>query len=297
MNEDTILNPREIFAWKDIDQKRYPHYGYDYNGISQKFNMDAWNLFLDQKLTDCEIVMHSPDGCHIAVVRCHKLVLCRMSYFRSIIVRPVGILGANQHGGQQQLRLDVEIEPRFFLHILAFAYTGMQETRYPHFVELPGIERFSPTSMVHSYPQEADEGAPCPDPTKDELLFSARITSAALKLGIQSAGLYQYEFVDNRLEFCACNRRPDTDNVVCPLYLSEYDEETLTEYMAMVFANEEIHESESAVSQLLKDATSGFDISPERLTDAVEKVPMFRRALVDNLLAKVKNHCPNIEST
>ncbi|KAJ6263934.1 hypothetical protein Dda_0071 [Drechslerella dactyloides] len=274
-----ILDPRNVFAWSQIKDGDY-----DDEDVS-KLGIEIWELFLAQTLTDCTVVISPPgSGRHFAI-NCHRLILWRFTRFRSELQNS----STSVHGSRV---LNVHMDPKIFLHILALAYTGMRHTLLPHFVMM--TDQGDPLADGFSHFRFDVAGNEAPGPaTKQELLFPARMSVTAQQLDFLEAKVEPGEIARS----CMCqhqwrNARP------CPLELTSFDPETLADHVEILYEDYRPVEHESIpLSWAHFDGPgSGVSISLERLTKAFERVPAFGRDFANDVFSEAKVAFPKLET-
>ncbi|KAJ6263935.1 hypothetical protein Dda_0072 [Drechslerella dactyloides] len=263
---------------------------YDAQLLCEYAEITMWTAFLDQVLTDCEIVMYPPGCGNQFSIKSHKLVLWQIPYFRSILKHPRSIAAATHRENHLLLKLD--IEPRYFLHILAHVYTTSREVLMPNFVGAVGEDFFPATGITHfvEYGQHKPEDQTRPA-TREELLFSAKITAAALKFGVKSAAMRQDEIAEQ----CSCEYPERSTADPCPLWVTTWDSGTIADYLAIMCEGEGDDVLELIDFPIPRMTMEGGYICSGNFAEALERVPKFKKAVMKQLVAFVKACYPEIK--
>ncbi|KAK6519108.1 hypothetical protein TWF281_003797 [Arthrobotrys megalospora] len=237
LSGDVSLVLKEVFC-KVNESVEYLSQDWNEYDEAGRVALHLWNLFLNQELTDIVISIVDENG--DISIGAHRVIIARMTALREKV--DVGESVIKLHG----------VDPKCFLHILAYAYVGASEAVLIRQVQLPGtrIEAYHAIGLDDSFPpsQKFDDGSGEPGGVNtgggppqytvsaEEKLFCTKLIITAKQLGFTEAldRLQQLSTTSPIGGSCKCY---GGTNVNCPLRPANFDEETWLEYFRLIHGN------------------------------------------------------------
>ncbi|KAK6347450.1 hypothetical protein TWF718_005291 [Orbilia javanica] len=246
---------------------------------------NLWKCFINQEFTDVVIKVITSTGAAYSL-GAHRVVLATITALKDKLKNGEPVI--ELHG----------INTRCFLHLIAYAYTGMADSLIFGQVHLPGVN----ITERHSRPAQAvDDMCSISDTTSDldsitslgtltrsclppsasieEKLFQVNLFITARASGLDEVCdvLSSRWALSRDLSSCACGGGHS-----CPLLAANFDKETWLEYFRLVYTNcaeGELPRRElAALTMLMLQAEEEI---PEVLQIVFNEVPQFAKEVLN----------------
>ncbi|KAF3903694.1 hypothetical protein AA313_de0208419 [Arthrobotrys entomopaga] len=232
------IDPKRVFQL-ETEELGFEHND-DYDDANaREMSKMFWTYFRNGIFTDVTVTVFARENASQITIKSHRLILSRMILFRDKLMS--GESTIEIHG----------VDPKCFLHLLGYAYTNcFSMLQFPEVI-LPEnpitsfhsivARRIDRSTIVQDHSNDEDEILIKPLEDKppvsvEEKVFLAQMCVTARTLGFNDALTKIENLFINDGWLCLCIDHFEEFSK-CPLYVLNFDQETLLEYCKIIFRN------------------------------------------------------------
>ncbi|KAF3923663.1 hypothetical protein ABW21_db0208846 [Orbilia brochopaga] len=242
MNSDSCLDPRSVFRTY-VPQRK------DVGPFVVGTILQLWNLFVRQAGVHCGVQVHPPPDTGLSPIRirAHQYALLQIPEFKQAL----GSRECWEDGECEDIILH-NTDPKLFLHILAFLYTGDPIVFDPSFVTLCDDQPLSyldksldiDHAVLARFPIDLLESTNSQAKRKDKL-WLAKLVAMARRFKLDEAAGQAWELLHCDCSERANNKASSSDEsvtetsvpeTVCPLDPAYFDADVLREYVEIIYS-------------------------------------------------------------